>query len=76
MAGYITYLLIVALPAYLLSLITPYAGLGWVILLAAASLHRYLEHKDDDKERRAFLYLALPVYIFSALMVIMWFMVR
>jgi len=76
LAGYIAYLFIVAVPAYLLALLWPPLGLAWVGLLTAASLNRYLQNKEDEKERKSFLFMALPVYAFSALMVVMWFMLR
>lgn len=75
MAGYVAYLIIVAVPAYLLALLWPPLGLAWVALLAAASFNRYYQNKGDETERKSFLYMALPVYAFSTLMVIMWFMV-
>lgn len=74
MAGGIAYLIIVAVPAYLLSLWTPYAGLVWVALLAVTSIHRYVQNRENETERNSFIYMALPVYALSTLMVIKWFM--
>lgn len=74
MAGYIAYLIVVAVPAYLLAWPWPPLGLVWVGLLTFASLGRYLKNRDDETERKSFLLLALPVYCVSALMVVTWFM--
>lgn len=73
MAGNLAYLLIVAVPAYLLAMFSPWAAYVWVGLLLVASIHRYLTNRADPTERKAFLYLSLPSYVFTAAMVALWF---
>lgn len=74
MAGYVAYLVIVAVPAYLLAWLWPPLGLVWTGMLAAASFNRYLQNREDETERKSFLMLALPVYVVTTLMVVHWFM--
>ena len=73
MAGYITYLIVVAVPCYLLALLTPWLAYTWIALLVVASVYRLTQNPDDEKERKAFWWMAVPCYVFAILMVALWF---
>lgn len=72
MAGIIAYTLIVAIPAFLLSFITPVMSYVWIGVLLIASTGRYLNNREDESERRGFWFVSMPAYVVSTLMIILW----